>query len=86
LERFEDPAGYSLLFRFPPQILQTYLWELQEELEGLLNSSPNALNEMMLNKTGPSPDHCGSTAHPPSLGMPNIPECSFYTFATRLSL
>lgn len=86
LQRCEDPAGYSLLFRLPPQILQICLWELQEELEGLLNPSPNALNKMMLNKTSPSSDPFASTAHPPPLEVPIIPECSFYTIAIKFFL
>lgn len=40
----------------------------------------------MLTKTGPNPDPCGFTAHPPPPEVPIIPDCSFYTFATKLSL
>lgn len=68
----------QLVVHIPTPNTAILLWALEEELEELLNSSPNALNKMMLTKTDFNSDSCGFPAHPPE--VPIIPDCSFYTF------
>lgn len=63
----------QLAVHIPTPNTAILLWTLQEEQKELLNSSPNALNKVMLTKTDSNSDTCGFTAHPSFLTAPFTP-------------